>query len=231
FNRGTIRALSRERDLDRYFTPAEVEMHNCPEDLWLSWGGWVYDLTALAEAYQGDPFLVPILRNAGKDISHWFDPQTGDVKTHVNPHTNTTTYYTPEGRFLHIPPPLPRADWVPPELDFETPWWMDREAYCIGRLSAKTRKIRIINTLTGDEHVLEVCSEEKISAIQDRYTSLNAHAKGYMWKRLGVFLNMSLTLEQNGIPDESAMFEKIGMEEADWLPAVHLYFSDDLTVA
>jgi hypothetical protein len=27
----------------------------------------------------GDPLMAPILKNAGKDISHWFDKRTGDV--------------------------------------------------------------------------------------------------------------------------------------------------------
>ena len=41
---------------DRYFTPAEVELHNAPTDLWLSWLGHVYDLTKLAEEYKGGLF-------------------------------------------------------------------------------------------------------------------------------------------------------------------------------
>jgi hypothetical protein len=52
----------------------------------------------------------------------------------------------------------------------------------------------------------------------------NGHAKGYMWKRLGVLLDMSMTLEANGVKDETAQFEKLGMNEEDFLPAIHLYF-------
>ena len=59
--------------------------------------------------------------------------------------------YTPFGRFVHVPPPLPRADWAAPEI----PWWLD-SSKCIGKISKKIRKIKIINTLTKDEHVLEV---------------------------------------------------------------------------
>lgn len=112
----------------------------------------------------------------------------------------------------------------------DTPWWLDK-TYCIGRLSKKTRQLKIFNTLTNDEHILEVCDEEKLSAIQDRYLALNAHAKGYVWKRLGKPLDMKLTLEQNGMKDDSDAFEKVGMNDDEWLPIVHLYFSDDLTVA
>jgi hypothetical protein len=144
----------------------------------------------------------------------------------MNPLTGVSCPYTPAGRFVHVPPPLPRTDW---ECD-ETPWWLNK-TFCIGKLSSKTRKIRIVNTLTKDEHIIEVCSEDKLNSIQDRYMSYNAHAKGYMWKRLGALLDMSQTLEANGIKDETETFEKLGMNEEDYLPTVHLYFSDDLTIA
>jgi hypothetical protein len=76
------------------------------------------------------------------------------LKTQINPLTGTVTPHTPEGRFVHVPPPLPRADWSIGESF--TPWWLDRESYFIGKLSQRTRNIRIVNTLTKDEHVLEV---------------------------------------------------------------------------
>ncbi|KAH6595158.1 hypothetical protein BASA61_003857 [Batrachochytrium salamandrivorans] len=188
--------------LDRYFTPDEVMLHDSSDDCWVSFLGLVYDLTRLVTENQGSPLLLPILKNAGKDISHWFDRISGDIKTHVHPLTNRVVPFTPEG-----------------------------ESYCIGNLSQKTRHIRIINTLTKDEHVIKVCCEDKLSAIRDRYFSLNAHVKGYMWKRLGVLLDMNLTLEENGVRDESDYFDRLGIDEDQWLPALHLYFSDDLTVA
>ncbi|KAJ3015373.1 Cytochrome b5 domain-containing protein 1 [Thoreauomyces humboldtii] len=217
---------------DRYFTPAEVELHNAADDCWLSWLGYVYDLCPLVDSKRGDPLLGPILKNAGKDISHWFDKRTGDLKSQTNPLTECETPYTPEGRFLHVPPPFPLSDWSD-SVDSESgsPWWLDKDTYCVGRLSQKTRRIRVVNTLTRDEHVLEVASEEKLAAVQDRYLAFNGHAKGYMWKRQGQLLDMSRTLEENGLPDESAQFESVGIDEDAWLPAVHLYFSDDLTVA
>jgi cytochrome b involved in lipid metabolism len=63
----------------RYFTPAEVAAHNCEEDLWLSFLGNVYDLTPLAKEYTGSLLLKPLVADAGKDVSHWFNPTTGDV--------------------------------------------------------------------------------------------------------------------------------------------------------
>ncbi|KAM8956397.1 cytochrome b5 domain-containing protein 1 isoform 2-T3 [Lycaon pictus] len=135
----------------RYFTPAEVAEHNLPEDLWVSYLGSVYDLSPLAQEHKGDLLLKPIIEVAGQDISHWFDPKTRDIRKHVDPLTGTLRYRTPRGRFLHVPPQLPRSDWA---NDFGKPWWQGTR-YEVGRLSAKTRSIRIINTLTSQEHTLE----------------------------------------------------------------------------
>lgn len=74
------------------------------------------------------------------------------IRKHVDPLTGTLRYRTPRGRFLHVPPQLPRSDWA---NDFGKPWWQGTR-YEVGRLSAKTRSIRIINTLTSQEHTLEV---------------------------------------------------------------------------
>lgn len=57
--------------------------------------------------------------------------------------------------------------------------------------------------LTKHDDILEVASEENINEILDRYLELNLHAASYTWKRLGKVLDMSMTLEENGIPDES----------------------------
>ena len=45
--------MSTDKVPDRYFTPSEVEFHNSPSDLWLSWQGRVYDLTKLSEEKKG----------------------------------------------------------------------------------------------------------------------------------------------------------------------------------
>jgi hypothetical protein len=84
--------------------------------------------------------------------------------------------------------------------------------------------------LTGQETILQVCSEESINAIQERYLLHNKHAKAYTWKRLGHLLDMNKTLDDNDIPDEDPHLEKLSMDVDDWLPAIHVYFSDDLTV-
>lgn len=71
---------------------------------------------------------------------------------HINPITKLEVSYTPNGRFVHVPPNAPRSDW---RNDFGPAWWKD-SSYCIGSLTKKTRKIRVINTLTKQEHILEV---------------------------------------------------------------------------
>jgi cytochrome b involved in lipid metabolism len=210
-----------------YFTPREVAQHNTYDDLWVSWLGYVYDLTPLALKYRGDILMNPIIKNAGKDISHWFDKDTRNIKMHMNSKLGCMVPYCPDGRFVHVSPHVPYANWRPM---VEKPWWED-DQYCIGKISQKTRKIRIVNTLTKDEHIIEVCSEENLIAIQERYLKLNAHSKGYVWKRLGNLLDMTKTLEENNILDESQQFEMLGMDEEEYLPVIHIYFSDDLSIA
>ena len=44
-------------------------------------------------------------------------------------------------------------------------------------------------------------------------------------------LNMRETLEMNGIPDEDLQFDMLDIDPDSFVPVIHLYFSDDLTVA
>ena len=85
--------------------------------------------------------------------------------------------------------------------------------------------------ITKDDDVLEVASEENMHEIQERYIEMNDHAQSYTWKRLGRPLDMDKTVEDNDIPDESEEFIELGMDEDMYIPAIHLYYNDDLTVA
>lgn len=94
------------------------------------------------------------------------------IRTHIDPITKCKFYYTPRGRFIHTPPRCPCTDWA---NDFGRPWWKD-ESYCIGVLSAVTRRIRIINTLTSQEQAIEV--------LINTYCSIFVHPEGkgdLMW--------------------------------------------------
>lgn len=76
---------------------------------------------------------------------------------------------------------------------------------------------------------MEVCAEETLKEILDRYTPYNAHAKSYTWKYFGENMNMNKTLEENGVTDESEHFYELGMDEDEFLPPITLHFNDDLT--
>merc|ERR1739841_115220 len=135
----------------RYYTPTEVRTHHRPTDIWLSFLGKVYDLTSLTKTNPDNILVQPIIANGGKDISHWFDKKTKDLRKFVDPVTGCEFYHTPYGRIIHTPPLCPRTDWC---NDFGRPWWMMEQTYCVGALSQSTRNIKIINTLTSQSQVL-----------------------------------------------------------------------------
>ena len=85
--------------------------------------------------------------------------------------------------------------------------------------------------LTKHDDVLEVATEETINEILDRYLEINTHAASYTWKRLGRELHMDRNLSQNDIPDETEELLELGIDLDDYIPAIHLYFDDDLTIA
>lgn len=213
-------------DLKRYYTPGDVSKHFSDHDCWVSYFGNVYDLTPLLAEYVG-PLAQPLINAAGTNISHWFDENTGQPKTHVDPRTGLEEIYCPWGRYIHVPPQGPEANWA---TNYGTPWWDDRR-YFVGRLTSRTRRVTMINLLTKQKTTLEVPVEETVEEIRDRYLLNNAHAKSYTWKRLGVPLNMKKTLEENGMKDETEEFQRLGIDPDDHIPVIHLYFDDDLTEA
>ena len=99
-----------------------------------------------------------------------------------------------------MPPTTPHSDWDP--TVFTCPWW-ENDLYILGQLTTLVRKIRVINTLTRHDDVLECTTEETINEILDRYLSINTHAASYTWKRMGKVLDMSKTLDENGISDDT----------------------------
>ncbi|KAM9836334.1 cytochrome b5 domain-containing protein 1 isoform 2-T2 [Aulostomus maculatus] len=216
--------MKKTRERPRFYTPSQVAAHNTASDLWVSFLGRVYDLTPLMTQHEGDALLLPLMEFAGKDISSWFDPDTKDVLTHIHPLTNCVSYYTPRGRFLHVPPAGPHSDWASDVI----PWWKDKR-YEVGRLSTKTRWIRVINTLTSQEQLLEVCSEETLAEILQRYLRYNSHACSYTWKHNGVSLDMSRTLSDNSVPDDDLQLQQLRLDHNLLTPALLLYFNDDLT--
>ena len=70
-----------------------------------------------------------------------------------------------------------------------------------------------------------------MTEILERYVKHNAHAASYTWKYDMRNLDMDQTLEENSIPDEDEEFYTLGMNDDTYLPAIHLFFNDDLTDA
>ena len=70
-----------------------------------------------------------------------------------------------------------------------------------------------------------------MAEILERYILYNAHAASYTWKYNGKNLKMDATLAENGIVDEDEQFYELGMNDDQYLQAIHLYFNDDLTEA
>jgi len=213
----------------KYYTPEEVRLHNSSDDLWVSVFDDVFNLTPLLAENRG-PLANPLIEAAGTSISHWFDPKTRDVKTHMDPVRNIIMPYTPYGRFIHVPPPDPR-DKTP---SLETPWWKDPK-FIVGKLTRQTRMIKVVNMVTRSEDVITVCAEETLADIRERYVEYNAHSLSYAWKAVikdeFVVLDMSKTLEENGLVDESDKFVDLGMDFDFYIPSLHIYFADDLTIA
>lgn len=216
----------------RYYTPDEIKEHNTANDCFVSIFHEVYDLTNfIQENYS--KLMEPLIKNAGTDISHWFDPETKEPKTCVCPGTCLQGYFAPLGLYPNIPPPFPDSEW---NYDFDVPWWKNSN-FKIGKLTQKVRKINIMNTLTEHQDILEVCSEETINEILDRYKKYNDHAESYTWKRLQRKLDMELTLDENGVFDQAedhfAVYDDDtqNIEDEEYIPIIHLYFDDDLTEA
>lgn len=116
-----------------------------------------------------------------------------------------------------------------------TPWWKEK-AYSIGKLTQKTRKVTLFNMLTKQATTLEVCMEETLEEIQRRYLVHNGHSASYTWKHTDKengtrLLEMRETLDANGIADEDLKFDTLNIDPDTFIPIIHLYFSDDLTVA
>ena len=134
--------LPRPYKLHNFYTPSEVHTHNTSDNCWVSFFHEVYDLTQLIQDNIHLPECIPLIKAAGTDITHWMDSVSHEPNMELDLQTQTVWYCTPMGRYLHVPPMMPDSEWDP--TSFKGPWWRDR-GLCIGRLSEKTRKIRIVN--------------------------------------------------------------------------------------
>ncbi|XP_076179912.1 cytochrome b5 domain-containing protein 1 [Ptiloglossa arizonensis] len=206
-----------------FFLPSEVAVHNTHVDCWVSYNGGVYDLTDLCKIWAGKREIQPVLAHAGKDISHWFDHETNDIKHHVHPITGVLVPYCPHGPIPDVNPHVvPATVWQP--LD-KCPWWLDRK-YRKGYLTKNARPCRILNVLTGTQIVITVCEEDSIKRIQERALIYNANGMSYTWKFEGKDLNLNLTLTENGILDERDRFAACRLSEDYYVPCLMCYYND-----
>ena len=75
----------------------------------------------------------------------------------------------------------------------------------------------------------QVCSEETLEEILQRYLPHNSHARSYTWKHSGAILDMSKTLSENAVSDDDSELEQLRLDRDLFLPAILLHFNDDLT--
>ncbi|CAB3221300.1 unnamed protein product [Arctia plantaginis] len=242
----------------QWYTPAEIAIHNTSKDCWVSLNGTVYDLTSWLENQfrvckctkecsckvknwfcndscveycpcfkQGYLYCdakrlaMSILAYAGKDLSHWFKGEDWVHYTHPIVGSKTTHMIHGHGSQQ---PVVPSTLWRP----IEKPWWLN-EKYMVGKATARTRPIRITNTITGSTVTLEVCSEETLYEVMMRYFPHNRHLSSYTWRYLGKPLCYNKTLAENNIPDERDRFSDVALAENIHIPAILIYYDDDLT--
>ena len=148
----------------RYYTPEEVKLHNTANDCYVSIFHEVFDLTNfIQENYS--PLMEPLIKAAGTDISHWFDPKTKDPKTCILPGTCLLSYFSPDGLYPNIPPSFPDAEW---NYNFDLPWWKN-ENYKIGNneinslkeLKENEQNLPVIIVFTYAKRENEVISMKK----------------------------------------------------------------------
>lgn len=217
----------------QYFTRHDVAKHNSSQDCWIIVFDKVFDLTSLVSRKTSEE-IVRILEHAGDDVSMWFDPATHDVRKFVDPVTQRLVPYIPHGRFLHVPDGNPLTG--PGTEVIAVPWWQDH-ALEVGLLTRAPRRLRIVNSLTGSEHAIEVAGESTVAEIQTYFLDCNAHCRSYTWKAIvdGKFLTLDAgrTLLDNGLPDDTAEAEALGVDSElpEYQTTLLLVFNDDLTTA
>lgn len=86
-----------------------------------------------------------------------------------------------------------------------------------------------VTVFPGSTVTLEVCSEETLHQVMMRYMPHNSHLHSYTWRYLGRGLCVNKTLAQNGIPDERERFNDVALPENAHIPAILIYYDDDLT--
>jgi hypothetical protein len=123
-----------------------------------------WDLTNLVQGDSNDKEYQPIIRASGSDISHWFNLAIKSIRTAIDRETEMEIPHLAVPTLLHVPKVNPKTGAVPP-----TRTWGRNEKQQIGKLSRNPRWIRIVNTVTGLEDILEVAGEQSLDEILHRF--------------------------------------------------------------
>jgi len=86
----------------RYYTADEVSAHNSADDAWFIVYHKVLNLTDVIATTENGSLTQALVINAGRDISHWFDSRTMDLKSYYNEQREIFCPYLPMGRFVHV---------------------------------------------------------------------------------------------------------------------------------
>eukprot|EP00762_Andalucia_godoyi_P001863 ANDGO_05964.mRNA.1 hypothetical protein len=110
------------------------------------------------------------------------------------------------------------------DIPFDSAW----TSMQVGCVTLRERHIELFNTLSKQCVRIACAEEDTLHDILLRYIPHNAHGHSYTFKFLGKVLDMTKSLEANGIPYDQTFGE-------DWdighVPKLFVYFNDDLSIA
>lgn len=151
-------------------------------------------------------------------------------RTYVHPTTQQPVPLLPDGPFPHVHAVAPTT--AVPAPGAGLPWWAD-PAYVLGAVSARPRRLRVVNTATGHVHVVEAGCEETVGDIVAGFAArFNANAASYEWRALvggaSVLLDPGRTLEAQGVPDDGGELAAAGLDpdDPDLMQTLTLRFKD-----
>ena len=209
----------------KYFTKSDLESHCTSESAYVCIYNKIFDVTKPIQSTPRELGTENLLRNAGKDVSHFFHPLTNlpILKSDFLRETNPSQR---QNQLLHFDQNL--MDSKPKQKI--TPWFLD-DSLQVGLLSSNEVLVRIVNMLTFDEDLLVVPVEETLTQICQRYLAHNYHAASYTWKDIEHRkLTMAYTLQQNGILEDNLLMDYLHIPDKQRpITSIFIHFNDDLT--
>ena len=213
------------KSLKRFFIKEDLKKHCLVNDGWVTIQGDVIDVTSVIKSNRSKKGVENIIKYLGNDMSHLFKGASKDPYIR-NPILSEELANNDKNYILHFP-----VHYINDKSTLDvTPWYKDR-SLIIGKMSKKEIKILITNILTYQEEYLVVPVEETLDEICNRYLDCNFHARSYTWKDINEnVLNMNLTLIENNLISDLEALEYMEIpDEFKPVPAIYLFFNDDLT--